>query len=106
MTFELYVIKDDLSVNPVAANARDLRDIADVCALTFPAFTDAGSWLSSVFSSANGCNDIRICQDDVCVPMLDESDEDDDDDEGEGLMLGFKGKMDVLRNSPRKTSLY
>jgi len=70
-TFELYVIRDELRVNPIAANAPLLRDLSDICSITFG--KDTGSettWLQNVFASISCAGGkVTICRTTDCTPI-------------------------------------
>ena len=86
-TFELYYIAGmDLKTNPIAENAKDLRDQAVVCDIKFEAYNDAvdseTSYIENLISTTNDtCELLNICgvgdcdqvTDDDCDPVTDES---------------------------------
>lgn len=74
-TFELYVIKDDLKVNPIPGNALDLRTQAVangyLCSIQIPVYTDTEPFLSAVKSSITGSDcGLTICRSQGCTARL------------------------------------
>lgn len=70
LSLELYVIKDNpgLSVNPVPGNAPELKAIASLCPITFPAFVsgdDTDTWFNDVYNSIGGCSAVRVGRNDA-----------------------------------------
>ena len=80
---ELYVIRTGLTVNPIAANAQHLRELAnktgDVCEIIFGTFEDgdnAMAWLDEVYQSiACNNNNITVCKESNCTKILSSRDE-------------------------------
>lgn len=70
-TFELYVLYDDLSVNPIAGNADVLRQQArndgnSLCSITFPVPYGPG-WNESVRSGISAVDDDSTCSVTMCL---------------------------------------
>ena len=70
-TFELYVLYDDLSVNPIAGNADVLRQQArndgnSLCSITFPVPYGPG-WNESVVNGVKAIDDNSSCSITVCL---------------------------------------
>ena len=75
-TFELYVLRNDLSVNPIPERAGTMRAQAieegGLCAIQIPVYTDTDGFLDAIVSSvttsasaSNQCN-ITVCRSEVC----------------------------------------
>lgn len=69
--FELYIIKDDLKVNPIPQKAQQLRSQAmdgdGLCSIEIPAFTNKNSFLDTVKKSVTGNNcGIKVCRSAGC----------------------------------------
>ena len=66
-SFEFYVIRQDLVVNPILGNIEFLRTQAKndygLCKIKFPVYKDTDSFLDFVKDSVNGndCN-IKVCR--------------------------------------------
>ena len=83
-TFELYYMTDtDLTTNPIAENAADLRDQSEVCDITFYDYDENNdtpeSYINLVNASMSGCG-FTVCGEDDCDPVGDECEVGVDDD--------------------------
>ena len=75
--FELYVIREELDVNPSAGNAQKLRRQAEkdgLSEITFPKYTDYASetdWLQAVYANVTAVNrTVQVCLQDDCEPIF------------------------------------
>lgn len=78
--FEIYIIRDELSTNPIAENAATLRNQAknvgnSLCIITFPEWSNnSASWInlvkSSITHATEGTCNLNICLTNECIPAL------------------------------------
>ena len=80
-SFELYVIKEDLVINPIPENQGALREQAategGLCGITIPAYTDTDtteSYLAAVVSSITASTEctIDVCRSEGCHVCLED----------------------------------
>ena len=70
-SFELYVLKQDLTVNPIPERADQLRDQAIIegglCTIDIPAYTDVNGFLGDIVLSVTGADcDVQVCRSGEC----------------------------------------
>lgn len=69
--FELYVLQEDLTVNPIPKRADKMRTQAvndgGLCTIEIPAYTDVDDFLDTVVSSVTGADcDVNVCRSEGC----------------------------------------
>jgi hypothetical protein len=70
-TFELYIFYNELSTNPIAENAQELRNQAQedgnsLCIITFPTWSNNSAWIESVKTSATNVTGGGVCNINIC----------------------------------------
>lgn len=94
-TFELYVLKSDLDANPIAGNAKVLRDQAikdkGLCSIKFDEFEENTSSLEAWIDDVKNSVGVVVGQDDACMVEVCLASQCDEilDDEGEEV-LGYE----------------
>lgn len=75
MTFEMYIIRDDLPANPIPGNSEVLRNQADeLCSITFGDYrgtSGLGEWIEDVRTSITGCS-LIVCPASDCTAFFDD----------------------------------
>lgn len=107
MTFELYVIKQDLTTNPIAENSEELRKQADVCSITFDTLENANNntddWINNVKDSIDGDCNFKVCRANDCESIR----KTNDDEEPEGEIEGYRYcKCDVVVDLDDKKQVF